>query len=133
MSQPMIRIDLDAPTPAYQQIVDSLRTLLVEGALSAGDRLPPVRQLATDLGVHFNTVAQAYRHLADEGWLELRRRRGAQVIERSPSRRPASSPESFQRTLRQQIAKARTEGLPPATIAAILEQAALELKENKDV
>jgi GntR family transcriptional regulator len=36
--------------------------------------------------VHFNTVALAYRMLADEGWLELKRRRGAAVIARTAPR-----------------------------------------------
>jgi DNA-binding transcriptional regulator YhcF (GntR family) len=58
-------------------IADGLRALLVHGAFKTGDRLPTVRQLAIDLTVHHNTVAQAYRLLADEGWLDLRRHRGA--------------------------------------------------------
>ena len=54
--------------------------------LKPGDLLPPIRQLALDLGVHFNTVALAYRLLADEGWLQLKRRRGATVIARNAPR-----------------------------------------------
>src|SRR5579871_3730867 len=78
-----LRIDLTSPSPAYRQIVDGLRTFLVDGVLRAGDILPPVRDLAFELGVHFNTVAEAYRILAEEGWLDLKRRRGALVVERS--------------------------------------------------
>ena len=55
-------------------------------SIKPGDLLPPVRQLALDLGVHFNTVALAYRMLAAEGWLELKRRRGAAVIARNAPR-----------------------------------------------
>ena len=72
-----VSLDLDSPTPAYRQIANDLRRHLVEERLKPGDLLPPIRQLALDLGVHFNTVALAYRLLADEGWLELKRRRGA--------------------------------------------------------
>ena len=79
---PIVTIDIDSPTPAFRQIAHALRRHLVEGQLKPGDVLPPIRQLAIDLGVHFNTVALAYRVLADEGWLDLRRRRGARVIER---------------------------------------------------
>ena len=81
-----VSLDLESPTPAYRQIANDLRRHLVEGRLKPGDLLPPVRQLAVDLGVHFNTVALAYRMLADEGWLELRRRRGAAVIARNAPR-----------------------------------------------
>jgi DNA-binding transcriptional regulator YhcF (GntR family) len=81
-----VSINLESPTPAYRQIADDLRRHLVEERLKPGDLLPPVRQLAVDLGVHFNTVALAYRMLADEGWLELKRRRGATVIARNAPR-----------------------------------------------
>src|SRR6185503_10188906 len=83
---PRVSIDLESPTPAYRQIANDLRRHLVEERLKPGDLLPPVRQLAVDLGVHFNTVALAYRLLAAEGWLELKRRRGAAVIARNAPR-----------------------------------------------
>src|SRR5215213_1080245 len=81
-----VSIDLGAHTPAYRQIASDLRRHLVEERLKLGDFLPPIRQLTLDLGVHFNTVAIAYRMLADEGWLELKRRRGAIVIARNAPR-----------------------------------------------
>jgi len=81
-----VSLDLESHTPAYRQIANDLRRHLVEESLKPGDLLPPIRQLALDLGVHFNTVALAYRMLADEGWLELKRRRGAAVIARDAPR-----------------------------------------------
>ena len=39
----------------------------------------PLRHVAVELGVHFNTVAEAYRQLAAEGWLDLKHGRGAVV------------------------------------------------------
>ena len=81
-----VSLNLESPTPAYRQIANDLRRHLVEERLKPGDLLPPIRQLALDLGVHFNTVAIAYRMLADEGWLELKRRRGAAVIARHAPR-----------------------------------------------
>jgi len=81
-----VSISLESPVPAYRQIANDLRRHLVEERLKPGGQLPPVRQLAVDLGVHFNTVALAYRMLADEGWLELKRRRGATVIARNEPR-----------------------------------------------
>src|SRR4051812_38509186 len=81
-----VSINLESSVPAYRQIANDLRQHLVEERLKPGDLLPPVRQLAVDLGVHFNTVALAYRILADEGWLELKRRRGAMVVARNAPR-----------------------------------------------
>lgn len=74
--------DPHSSVPAYVQIVDGLRRHLVTGRFAAGERLPPVRHLARDLGIHHNTVAEAYRRLASEGWLRLVRGRGATVLQR---------------------------------------------------
>lgn len=128
---PTIGIDLASPVPAYQQIVAALRALLVAGELKPGYRLPTVRQLATDLGVHHNTVAEAYRALAAEGWLDLRRRLGATVLAR-PAPRPGPQAEAdFARSLRELVAKALAEGVPPASVAG--EMAKLEaLLSNRD-
>src|SRR5215468_9040511 len=101
-----ISIDLDSQIPVYRQIADAMRKLFVVGTVRPGDQLPTVRNLALDLGVHFNTVAQAYRLLADEGWLDLQRRRGAVVVDRRKPAAPskARQNQSLQR-LRELIAQ----------------------------
>jgi selenocysteine-specific elongation factor len=52
---------LGSPVPAYRQIANAFRALLVAGSFPVGEPLPTVRQLAVDLGVHHNTIAEAYR------------------------------------------------------------------------
>jgi GntR family transcriptional regulator len=123
----VIRIDLASPTPAYRQIANAVRAELVAGAFKPGDQLPTVRQLAMDLGVHHNTVAEAYRLLCDEGWLEMRRRHGVTVRART---QPAPSPAAedvFARRLQELAAEASAEGLPTAAIADALRSLALRL------
>jgi GntR family transcriptional regulator len=125
--EPQLRIDPDLPIPVYRQVVDGLRSLLVEGALQPGDALPTVRELGMELGVHFNTVAEAYRLLATEGWLDLRRRRGAVVTERTAPRQQPQAEEQFSRSLRQLIAQVRADGLSVRAITKELERLTLEL------
>ena len=127
-TQKVLRIDLNHPVPAYRQIADGMRALLVNGAFRPGDYLPTVRQLAVDLTVHHNTVAQAYRLLADEGWLELKRHRGAKVIERRPQRATTSSQQNFSQRLRELAARAVADGVETKTIARQLGALADELK-----
>jgi len=124
-----IRIDLNSPVPAYRQIVDAVRVLLVEGTLAPGVALPSVRRLAMELGVHFNTVGEAYRVLAEEGWLDLHHGRGAIVLDRA--QRPSAPPErlqEFRDRLRGLIAQMRAEGIPAARIAAELKNLTEALK-----
>jgi GntR family transcriptional regulator len=83
----VIRIDLESARPLEEQIVLALRQALAQGEIRQGDDLPSVRQLAGDLGVHWNTVARAYRRLSDEGLLVVRRGRSTVIRERT---RPAA-------------------------------------------
>ncbi|MEY3231042.1 MAG: transcriptional regulator, GntR family, partial [Planctomycetota bacterium] len=76
----MLTVSLASPVPLHDQIVGGLRNLIAAGALVAGDELPPVRQLAADLGINLNTVARAYRELTDAGLLASVRGRGTVVI-----------------------------------------------------
>jgi GntR family transcriptional regulator len=115
---PVIRIDLASPRPVYEQIVSGIRALLVAGEFAAGDQLPTVRQLAIDLGVHHNTVAESYRVLAEEGWLDLRRGRGAMVVDRREPRPTPEAKQGFSKRLEELIAKAIADGVPRSAIAA---------------
>lgn len=110
-ASPLIRIDLSSAVPAYEQIAGGLRGLLVARELEPGDTLPPVRQVATDLGVHFNTVAQAYRILAAEGWLDVRQGRGATVLARSAAAASADARKAVALELNHLVASALARGL----------------------
>jgi GntR family transcriptional regulator len=113
-----IQIDPNSSVPAVRQIADSLRVLLVEGQLAAGTELPSVRRVAMELGVHFNTVAEAYRQLAAEGWLDQKHGRGAVVLARTTPREVESGRlEDFRQRLRGLVAQMRSEGVPAGRIA----------------
>ena len=62
-----------------QEIADSIRRLIAGQRLAPGDSLPPVRELATNLGVNRNTVAAAYQRLVKAGLAETRGRHGTVV------------------------------------------------------
>ena len=74
----LITIDTQDRRPIYQQIADGIRTLVAGGQFAEGQPLPPVRQLAADLGVNLNTVAAAYRDLQSEGLILVKH--GARAI-----------------------------------------------------
>jgi DNA-binding transcriptional regulator YhcF (GntR family) len=120
-----VSLNLESPVPAYRQIANDLRQHLVEERLKPGDLLPPIRQLAVDLGVHFNTVALAYRMLAAEGWLELKRRRGAAVIARNAPRAvDRSQVDHLLQQLGHIAAELRSAGMSSRQISAALRRLA---------
>lgn len=126
-----IRINVRSAVPAYRQIVDALRAQLVEGGLPPGHVLPTVRRLAMELGVHFNTVAQAYRALAEEGWLDLKHGRGATVIQRKATPKKSGEQVSlgFRQRLRELVAQVRADGLAVVRIASELRLLAERLEK----
>jgi DNA-binding transcriptional regulator YhcF (GntR family) len=75
----LIDIDPRSPVAPYEQLRARIALLVREGGLPAHTRLPPVRRLATDLGLAANTVARAYRELEAGGILETRGRLGTFV------------------------------------------------------
>ena len=74
-----LTVDLDDPTPPYEQLRRQLSDLITAGQLCPGERLPALRQLAGDLGLAVGTVARAYRELEQEGRLVSRRGGGTRV------------------------------------------------------
>ena len=75
--------------PHAGPLFDQLRLQIIEanraGRLSAGTRLPTVRELAGTLGMAANTVARAYRELETAGVLETRGRSGTFVAAADPA------------------------------------------------
>lgn len=76
----IITIDLASKQPPYVQIKQRFLHAIASGQVVAGERLPPIRQLAGDLGVATNTVARAYRDLEAEGVVAASGRRGTVVL-----------------------------------------------------
>ena len=79
-----VSIDPGDARPIYVQIMDEIRRAVVLGTLRPEDPLPSVRQLAVDLRVNPNTVAQAYRELERAGVVYVRRGQGSFVAQVSP-------------------------------------------------
>lgn len=76
---PAVRVDTTSPVPPYEQIRTQLSALITTGRLPEGERLPPVRQLAADLGLAAGTVARAYRELESASLIHTRRGAGTRV------------------------------------------------------
>lgn len=115
---------MNSPIPLHDQIVAELRRLLATGGLAIGDELPPVRQLANDLGINLNTVARAYRELTEAGLLASARGRGTVVIacvESSPEL-PLAQRDRIERILAAALADAKLAGCSPDETRAMIQR-----------
>jgi DNA-binding transcriptional MocR family regulator len=63
--------------PEYAQLAGAVRSLLTDGRLALGVRLPAERELALALGLSRTTVTAAYRTLRESGHLTSRRGAGS--------------------------------------------------------
>lgn len=63
----MLSITLNNKSPIYEQLVDRIEFLILNGFLEENEQLPSVRELATQLAINPNTVQKAYAYLEQEG------------------------------------------------------------------
>jgi DNA-binding transcriptional regulator YhcF (GntR family) len=83
-AHPALIVDTADPTPPYEQLRRQLAELIRSAVLEPGNRLPPLRQLAADLGLAVGTVARAYRELESAGLISSRRGGGTRVTATAP-------------------------------------------------
>jgi GntR family transcriptional regulator len=90
-------------------VVDEIKGLIARGVLREGAGLPPVRQVAADLGVNLNTIAAAYRELQREGLITIRHGSGAVVASRTSSDK---TDDELHKPLRSALTTLALAGLP---------------------
>jgi len=77
----ILEVDPISAVPPFEQMRAQIAGLIASGALASGARLPPIRQLAGDLGLAPGTVARAYRELELSGLVVSRGRHGTRVTD----------------------------------------------------
>ena len=65
----MFQIDFSSRMPIYEQLYYNVIKLASAGVIKPGDKLPPVRVIAAQLGINPNTAAKAYRELEQDGYI----------------------------------------------------------------
>lgn len=74
-----IKIDFKSKIPIYLQLRNQIVQGIATGELVKGETLPPVRQLAQDLGVNMHTISKSYKLLQRENYVSIYKRKGVQV------------------------------------------------------
>lgn len=112
-----LTIDTTDPRSIYQQVADGIKELIARGKLAEGTPLPPVRQLAADLGVNLNTIATAYRELQKDGLIVIKHGSGSVVASRKITER---SQDELLRPLRTALTELVLAGLPSSKILSLV-------------
>ncbi|HEV2037982.1 MAG TPA: GntR family transcriptional regulator [Candidatus Eremiobacteraceae bacterium] len=84
-------VDPHTGVPIYLQLIEQVKRSVALGVLAPGERLPTVKQLATDLTINPNTVARAYRDLERDGVIETSVGRGSFVSQNGVGDRAAAA------------------------------------------
>lgn len=113
------RLDLQSGVPVYRQIIDQVTGAIATGALSAGDQMPTVRQLAVDLEINPNTVIRAYRELEIRGVLETQQGTGTFISHRKVQRNDAERQRRLSQLAGECAARAGSDGF---TVEELIER-----------
>lgn len=65
----MLELNYRDARPIYEQIKDGLRRLILSDVIRQDEKLPSVRELASQLAINPNTIQKAYRELEQEGYV----------------------------------------------------------------
>ncbi len=115
-------IDPRSSTPLWDQIAARVRVAVASGELRPGEILPSVRELARRLRVNPATVAQAYKELAREGFVETRHGAGTFVREVSADRRSRERKLTAEDLIRRMLIQAARLGVSPEELAEAFER-----------
>lgn len=118
----MITVDMRDRKPIYEQLIDNIRTLAVQGYLQPDEHLPSVRQLAAELAINPNTIQKAYAELERQGVIYALPGRGNFI---SPDIGAVAKQEQRRQLqmLAAQLAHAKNAGVKKEEILALLDAA----------
>ena len=98
---PGVDLHIEVPSSRVRAGLETaLRDAIRSGRLPVGTRLPSSRQLAADLGLARNTIAEAYGQLVAEGWLNAQPGAGTRVATNAAMPARSSTPASAVRAVR---------------------------------
>jgi GntR family transcriptional regulator len=125
------RLDGSSGVPPYLQLVHQVRQSLLLGYLREGDRLPTVKDVATDLVINPNTVVKAYRQLDHEGLAGGRPGQGTFITATATATPVApEARQDLRASLEAWLRAAEAAGLDDEAVTALIAVARQDLKKD---
>lgn len=107
----LIELDFESDIPIYEQLKNEIIVGMAKGELLPGERLPSVRNLASDIGINLHTVNKAYKQLQQEGFLLIHRQRGVVVNPDGPPIADKQYMKAYTKTIQPLMAEAMCRGV----------------------
>jgi len=124
------RLDGSSGVPPYLQLVHQVRQSLLLGYLGEGDRLPTVKDVASDLVINPNTVVKAYRQLEHEGLAGGRPGQGTFITASSFAVEPESN-QALRASLEEWLRTAEEAGMSEEAVTALIAVARHDMRKEK--
>ena len=115
-------LQTDSSVPIYEQIVAQITFAVAAEALEVGTLIPSVRELASQLLVHPNTVARAFQELERRGVVASRRGRRMEVTADAPELCRRQRQETVRGRIREALREAVSSALPPDEVRKLVEE-----------
>lgn len=106
-----IIINHSSMIPIYEQIVDQMKAMIIQGNLSVNDALPSVRSLSKELKISALTVKKAYDNLEEEGLTKTVHGKGTFVCAVHKNQLNEERRKEIESDMEKMIQKARNFGL----------------------
>jgi len=117
-----IHVDHGNGLPVYDQVARQVKFAVAGGVLAPDARIPSVRELARALAINPNTVARAYRHLQDDGVIDVVRGTGLVVARNAVKRCRQERMRLIRERLQQTLGEAVHSGLSRDEVLQIVHQ-----------
>jgi GntR family transcriptional regulator len=124
------RLEIASGVPPYLQLVHQVRQSLLLGYLREGDRLPTVKDVASDLAINPNTVVKAYRQLEHEGLAGGKPGQGT-FITGSLSPATPDTHNTLRGSLEKWLREADEAGLDEESVTALIAVVRYELRKEE--
>jgi GntR family transcriptional regulator len=125
-----LQIDAHNGLAVYDQIVRQVKFAIADGALTSGELIPSVRELARELAINPNTVARAYRQLQDDGVIETVRGTGLAVADGARRQCQSERTRLIRARLRLVLEEAALSGLDQQEIEQLVRTESAAIRRN---
>lgn len=123
----MIIIDYSDKRPIYEQVIDKIQLLIINGVLEPDSKLPSVRSLAVELSINPNTIQRAYSELERSGFIYSVKGRGNFV--RADENLKEKQQEKYLAALEKQLISCKELGIPREKIIVSVDKTYEEVQQ----